>query len=83
MNIHLGVKIYKGQYNCFGTICGYDHFELSGNKEVAIQKMKEKAIQIHGGDVKFIIDDQTAHRDIFIIDEIGLWPLFLNSKRIF
>jgi len=42
MNIILNIKMYKGKYDCYATISGYDYYELSASKEIAINLMKER-----------------------------------------
>jgi len=60
MNVILNVKNYNGGYCCFSTICGYDHFEESNDKHIAISKMRELAIKVGGLNTSIIVNDKTV-----------------------
>jgi hypothetical protein len=61
-HIILNVKIYKGLFDCYATIAGYDHFELSTNKQVAIEKMKALVHRRYPNGVKITINDKTLSK---------------------
>jgi hypothetical protein len=37
--IVLNIKLFKGSYDCYGTIAGHDYFCLSNDKQLAVNHM--------------------------------------------
>lgn len=42
MMITLNVKLFRGMFDCYATIAGYDYVVLSNEKQTAIQRMLDK-----------------------------------------